>query len=173
MKIDTLVVGILEANCYILTKNNKALIVDPGAEYKKIKTAIGKNQVLGVLITHHHEDHIGALKELLQDYPVEVYKKNNLEEKNYKVGPFCFDLIYTPGHTSDSVSYHFKQEKTLFTGDFIFRGTVGRCDLPTGDCKAMDESLEKIKKLPQDTIIYSGHGFDTTLKQECITNPYF
>lgn len=173
MEIKMLVVGKLEANCYILKKGNDCLVVDPGDEYERIKEHIGTCHPLGVLITHHHQDHIGALTELLNDYDVTVYEKGKIDEKEYHIGPFTFDCILTPGHSEDSISYYFKEENAMFTGDFVFRGTVGRCDLPTGDCEKMDESIAQIKMYPMDMIIYSGHGDATTLERECRTNPYF
>ncbi len=173
MKVETLVVGPLEANCYILKKDRQALVIDPGENYPKIKKALQDWEVLGILITHCHEDHIGALSELLKDYPAKVYQKENLLEQVYKMGPFSFECIFTPGHTSDSVSFYFREHEVLFTGDFVFRGTVGRCDLPTGDSDTLDESIQRIKKYPLSTVIYSGHGDETTLAQECRTNPYF
>lgn len=173
MKITTVVVGIYEENCYILEKNGKCLVVDPGDNYPKIKEAIKDLEVLGVLITHDHFDHTGALEDLLKDYKVPVYHKQNLNEGLFQIGEFIFETIMTPGHTSDSVTFYFEQEKLMFTGDFVFRGTVGRCDLPTGDADMMDESILKIKQYPMDVMIYSGHGHTTTLDRECLTNAYF
>ena len=61
MKIERVVVGLLETNCYILSKNNKCIVLDPGDEYDKIIDTIGNKEIIGVIITHHHFDHIGAL----------------------------------------------------------------------------------------------------------------
>lgn len=173
MKITTIVVGCMEANCYLLERNETVLLIDPGDEYLKIKKHLGKKSLLGILITHSHPDHVGALKELLQDYAVPVYQKKKRKEQTYQVGEFSFSCIATPGHTSDSVSFYFEEEKILFTGDFVFRGTIGRSDFPTGNMVEMDESIEKIKQLPKDVLIYSGHGDVTTLERELATNPYF
>ena len=65
MKIERVVVGELDTNCYILTQDNKCLVVDPGAEYAKINEHLIGKEVLGILLTHHHFDHVGALKEVL------------------------------------------------------------------------------------------------------------
>lgn len=173
MKIETIVVGCMEENCYILECDGKCLVIDPGDEYSKIKEKISSKELLAVLITHHHHDHIGALNDLLQDYEVPVCRKRNLKEKIYTIGPFRFQCIYTPGHTSDSVTFYFEEEKIMFTGDFVFRGTVGRCDFPTGNIEEMDQSILRLKQYSKDVILYSGHGDPTTLEQECRTNPYF
>ena len=68
---------------------------------------IGDKEILGVLITHNHFDHVGALS-YFEDY--NIYSSSNLEEKEYNIGPFKFDVIFTPGHSSDSTSYYFKDD---------------------------------------------------------------
>lgn len=173
MQIKTVITGSLEENCYILEKEGYCLVVDPGDDYPKIKEEIGDYKVLGVLITHSHFDHIGALRNFLTKKSVKIFKKSNLEEKEYEIGPFHFQCIYTPGHSKDSVTFYFKEENTMFVGDFIFKGSIGRCDLPTGDEQAMKESIEMIKNYPSQTIIYNGHGESTTLEEEIKSNPYF
>ena len=102
MNIHTVIVGPLEENCYILEKENKVLVIDPGDEIEKIKKAIGSKEVLGVLITHNHFDHVGALSYFNKK---NIYSFNNLEEKEYIIDSFKFDVIFTPGHSIDSVSY--------------------------------------------------------------------
>jgi len=170
MKIEKVVVGPLEENCYILDIDNKVLVVDPGDEYDKINKKINGREVLGILITHKHFDHIGALKQFKN---IKVYSYDNLKEKEYNIGPFSFEVIFNPGHSSDSVSYYFKKDNSLLCGDFIFYHNIGRCDLPTGNMNEMLESIEKIKKLPNSTILYPGHGIDTTIKEEKLNNYYF
>ena len=77
MKITKIVVGLLEENCYVLEKDKQVIVVDPGDEYERIKKVIGHKKVAGVLITHNHFDHVGALEEFDQSL---VYKYDNLEE---------------------------------------------------------------------------------------------
>lgn len=170
MKIKKVIVGSLEENCYILIKNNKALVIDPGDEIDKINSVIGENSVVGVLITHNHFDHVGALSNFNKNI---IHDFSNLEEKEYKIDDFTFEVIFTPGHSSDSVSYYFKDINSIFCGDFIFYENIGRCDLPTGDFNTMKESINKIKKYPENTTIYSGHGVSTTLIHEIENNIYF
>ncbi len=175
MNIKVIVTGYLEENCYIIKddKNKECLIVDPGAEFEKIKKETGNYKVLKILLTHNHFDHVGALDELLKEYKIDVLKKDNLEEKEYNYNTFTFKVIFTPGHTNDSVTYYFEKEKTMFTGDFLFQGTIGRTDLPTGNIKEMLESLNKIKTYSNDIKIYPGHGNMSTLELEFQNNPYF
>lgn len=170
MKIEKVVVGELSENCYILGIDNDVLVVDPGDEYEKINKVINGRNVLAVLITHNHFDHVGALKYFKN---IDKYMFSNLEEKEYSIGKFKFDVIFNPGHSSDSVSYYFKKDNILFCGDFIFYHSIGRCDLPTGNINEMMNSIEKIKKLPKNTIIYPGHDIDTTLEEEIKNNYYF
>lgn len=170
MNIHSLVVGNLRENTYILEKNNTVLVIDPGSSYDKIKKVIGNKKVLGILITHNHEDHVGAVKYFLD---TKIYKYDLLEEKEYILQDFKFEVIFNPGHSKDSVSFYFRKDKCLFSGDFIFKGSIGRCDLETGDILEMKKSITKIKKYDDDIKIYPGHGCSTTLLQEKKTNPYF
>lgn len=163
MKIDRVIVGDLETNCYIVSKNNNCIVIDPGDEYNKIKKHIGNKNIIGVFVTHYHFDHIGALKYFDKNL---IYDRYNLEEKEYNISDFCFEIIYTPGHKDDSITIYFKKQNIMFTGDFIFKGAIGRTDLPKGDINEMIKSLNKIKSYPKDTIIYPGHGEYTKLLDE-------
>ena len=157
MNIKRVVVGSLEENCYIVEKNNKCIIIDPGDEADKIISNI-TCEVLGILITHYHFDHIGALDELKEKY--------NLQENNYNIDGFDFEVIDTPGHTSDSKTYYFKDNNIMFVGDFLFKDGIGRMDLPTGSVNEMKKSLDKIFTYPSNTIIYPGHGDKSALGEE-------
>ena len=172
MKIDIVKVGELECNCYILEIDNNVLVIDPGDEVNKIIDKIGNREVVGIIITHYHFDHIGALDELKNKYNVSVYDKNNMKEGNNKINKFNFEVIYTPGHKEDCITIYFIEDKCMFCGDFLFRDNIGRCDLPGGNIKEMIKSIEKIKKYDRDVLIYPGHGDKTTLGYE-INNNYF
>jgi len=163
MKINKVVVGPLETNCYVLEEDNKCIIIDPGDEYNKIKKVIGDKVVVGVIITHYHFDHIGALNYFDSSL---IFDKNNLEEKEHNIDNFKFEVIYTPGHKEDLITIYFKENKIMFTGDFIFKNGIGRIDLPGGNYNDMLESLNKMKKYDKDIIIYPGHGDKTYLKNE-------
>ena len=173
MNIERIIVGDLQTNCYIIEKDNKVLVIDPGDEFLKIKKQINNREVLGVIITHYHYDHIGALDLIVSEYKVKVYDNNTLNEGINKIGPFTFEMLKTPGHKEDLISIYFKEEKVMFVGDFIFKGTIGRTDLEGSNPSDMQKSIMKIKKYPLDTIIYPGHGVKTTLEYEVLNNPFF
>ena len=174
MDLKIIKVGYLEENCYIISKE-KTIIIDPGDEANKIIKYFKDNNLdlEAILITHHHEDHIGALKEILEYKKVAVYDVSNLEERKYNIAGFNIEVIYTKGHTSDSITYYFEDENMMFVGDFIFEGTIGRMDLPTGNINEMKESINKIIKYDKDIVIYPGHGNKTTLGNEIRNNYYF
>ena len=173
MKIECLVVGPLETNCYLLHKENHVLVIDPGEEAYKIIEHIGNHLVDGIVITHHHFDHVGALEALKEKYSVPVYDFSNLKEGIQTIGLFTFQVLYTPGHKEDLITLIFPNEKVMFVGDFIFKGSIGRVDLEGGNSLAMYSSLDKIKKYEDHYIIYPGHGECTTLGEEKKYNPYF
>lgn len=172
MKVERLIVGNLYENCYILIKNDDVIIIDPGDNFKLIEKSIDGRRVSCILITHSHFDHIGALDDLIKKYRPLVLDYSNLKEKEYLIDGFKFEVIFTPGHSKDSVSYYFKKERIMFVGDFIFKEGIGRCDLDGGDFKEMLNSIYKIKKY-SDCTIYPGHGESTTLKYEKVNNEYF
>jgi len=168
MKVKKLILGPLQTNTYIIEKNGKCLIVDPAYDFNTIKSEIGNLNLVGILITHYHFDHIGALDELIKYYnvPIYDYKSNNSSS-------FYFEIIHNPGHTSDSVTFYFKKKQIMFVGDFIFKETIGRTDLETGNMEEMLKSIDMIKKYDNDIILYPGHGSSTTLGYEKTNNFYF
>ena len=172
MEIKKIITGYLDENCYVLIKNKSCLIVDPGDDFPKIKDAIEDNKVLGVLITHTHADHIGALRNFLTKRSIKIFKKSNLQERKYTIGDFSFECIYTPGHSKDSVTFFFKDDGCMFVGDFIFKDAIGRTDLPGGNPNDMKLSLNKLKSYDEDIILYPGHHEITTIKAEKENNPY-
>lgn len=157
MEIKTIQVGYLDTNCYILTKDNECIIIDPGDDFDKIKKEIGNNKVVGCLVTHFHQDHIEALEEVVSYYEVEINKES--------FGKFKYETIETPGHTFDSKTFYFYKDKIMFTGDFIFKDGIGRTDLGGND-KDMINSINDFMKYNDDIILYPGHGPSTTLGQE-------
>lgn len=157
MDIKTIKVGYLETNCYILTIKDECIIIDPGDEFSKIKEAVGSKKVIGCLVTHFHQDHIEALEEVTSFYDVEINKES--------YGPFKYETIETPGHTFDSKTFYFKEINTMFTGDFIFKSSIGRTDLG-GNNKDMIQSLKEFESYSDDIIIYPGHGPSTNLGKE-------
>ncbi len=154
MKVKKLEVGPIGENCYILEKNNECLIIDPGDEFDNINYELNNKKVVEVLVTHAHFDHIGALKEVLDKYNVNLYYNNinneikykkivNIEEKEYTIGNFKFEVIYTKGHRNDLCTFYFKEENIMFTGDFLFYLSVGRVDMEYSSKKDMLFIIEK------------------------------
>ena len=169
MKIKRLILGSLETNCYILKNNDEVLIIDPADDYEEIIKNTDNKKILGVIVKHHHFDHIGALPNFKDKY--KIYDYSNLLDDN-KIGSFKFKRLITKGHTDDSISIYFEKDKVLFSGDFIFKHEIGRCDLG-GNVADMKNSIEYIKKFPKDINIYPGHGEKTTLEDELKNNYYF
>lgn len=173
MQIRIIKVGSLQTNCYILVKDGNCIVIDPGDQFYSIEHQIGENKLVAILITHRHPDHIGALEKFEKEYHVPVYDKSNLEEKDYDILGFKFKVIYTPGHTSDSISFFFYEYNFMFSGDFIFKGTIGRTDLPTGSNEEMMQSIKNISEYSDRIRVYPGHGDITNLGVEKDTNPFF
>ena len=173
MEIQVIPTGYLEENCYLLMDGDFCLVVDPGDEYEKIRDSLKKYQVLGVLITHYHFDHVGALEPLIKEYPVPIYDTHSIENKEYSLGPFHFKMIRNSGHSKDSVRFVFSEEKIMFVGDFVFYHSIGRMDLEGGNSKEMMDSLKKLKEEEGSYTLYPGHGPKTTLEEEKKYNPYF
>ena len=158
--------------------------------------------VKAVLLTHGHFDHIMGLDRFLEEFPAPVYacaaEKELLEspQLNSSSGmlgqPYTFhgaqyvkdgdlldiagmkiQVIQTPGHTIGGCCYYIADEQTLFSGDTLFRASIGRTDLPTGSMGALVRSVkEKILVLPDETRVYPGHMVETTVGYEKKYNPF-
>ena len=173
MIIQRVIVGMLETNCYILENNNEVLIIDPGDEFDKIDKYLNNNKLVGIITTHSHDDHTKAVEDFVSKYHVKVYNNTNLSEGINRIGNFLFEVIYTKGHSANSISIYFKEDKVMFVGDFVFKLSIGRWDLPSGNINDMLDSLNKIKKYPDDIVLYPGHGEVTNLGYEKLNNRYF
>ena len=155
--------------------------------------------VVAYLLTHGHADHICALAELHAVRPSPVYIhaadykwafgiQNQIlpyypvpgkpaaefvhpeVSKDWTISDLRFQCMETPGHTPGGVCYYFEQEKVIFTGDTLFKGTCGRTDLPGGDGRILAQSLKKLAALPDDVTVYAGHNESTTIGYEKKTN---
>lgn len=175
MNINTIVVGPLETNCYIITIANKALIIDPGDEENKIIAFIKKENLMpvGIIITHNHNDHTGAVSTLKEMYEINAYDYNTLFEQKHFLDPFKFQVIYTPGHHDTCITLYFYEYECMFTGDFLFKEDIGRTDLENGSYEKMLNSINKIKQYDDAIKVYPGHGESTTLGYEKQHNSYF
>ena len=157
MQIKCIPVGYLQANCYIVSIDNKAILIDPGDEAQKIESHLNGLELVGILLTHNHFDHTGALSYFEEKYHL---------KHNEKIYGFSYEIIKTPGHTKDSLTFYFPEEKIMFTGDFLFKETIGRMDLPGGSVEDMKKSLELISNYDDDIIVYPGHEEKTILGEE-------
>lgn len=196
-KLKNLIVGPFEVNCYIFTTKNKTFIIDPGADPEKIIIFIKKTSLFPVqiLLTHAHIDHISGVNEVAAEFNIPVYlneKDKNLylspensiepfysalKERALTVNTIVSDLmepVPTPGHTQGGTCFYIKQYNLLFSGDTLFQESIGRTDLPGGNHNQLIESIKtKILPLPDNTIIYPGHGPETSVSQEKSMNPFF
>ena len=167
MKINKVSVGYLKTNCYIISIDNECLVIDPGDEYDKIEKEINNKKVLGTIITHHHFDHVGCINNFNN-----IYDINNLKEGINKIDKFTFEVIYTPGHTKDSICFYFESYDVMFTGDFLFKESIGRTDFDTSSYNDMLKSIAKIKTYDPDIKLYPGHGPYTSLEHELTHNQF-
>ena len=149
-----------------------------------------------IYLTHCHGDHIGGVNELKQRYGGQIVAHRLAAENLLNVntnltlyigqegltietdarvddndlihlGDLEFRVIHTPGHTSGGSCLYSEEEKLLFSGDTLFRGTWGRTDVPTGDFEAVINSItKKLMILPDETIVYPGHGKSTMIREE-------
>ena len=168
LNIICIINGELEENCYIIHNKKDALIVDPGSEEDKIYKVIDelKLTVKGILVTHYHFDHVLCLDKVKGKYKVDIIDYNNRNN----ISGFNYEIIENYGHTMDSVSFYFKKEKIMFTGDFVFMGSIGKYDFDNEEI--MYESLKRFCKLDDDIVIYPGHGPSSTIGYEKDNN-YF
>jgi hydroxyacylglutathione hydrolase len=175
MDIKKIVVGILQTNCYVLTSGVEGIIIDPGEEADKILEAISGLKIDLILLTHNHLDHIGALLPIVKATSAEVaiHTMDWIDSADRELkdgGKIPFDgkeilVLHTPGHTPGSCCFSF--EKDLFSGDTLFAGGWGNTAFPGGDENAIFRSIrEKIISLPDDTVVYPGHGEATTIGEE-------
>ena len=146
-------------------ESKKALILDPSEPKKIIKFLESENlELIGILITHHHNDHTQGVEEILNKYNVDVYTPNNKIKGTTNLishGEIIdfdfvnFNIIDTPGHTLDHIVFYSEGEKLLFSGDTLFG--CGR--VFEGTYQQMLNSLNKLKLLPDETMIYCGHEY--------------
>lgn len=179
---------------------HEAVVVDPGADAPRIleELAALESTCAAILITHGHWDHLGGVAELAQATGAPVYMADDerllLEDVNSFTPPgvelqpyspdvalqgdevlelagMSFETLRVPGHSPAHLAYH--TEGAVFSGDLLFAGSVGRTDLPGADWDTLVESIRTLAdRYPRDTIVYSGHGPETTIGAELDRNPF-
>jgi len=199
-------VGPIQENCFLFRRDgsDRALIVDPGEEADRLLAAIDELGVTldGILLTHTHFDHVGAVAPIAKATGAEVWvpeiEKHVLADISSYVpwpefGPFEswdaehtltggeklelagfeIDVLFTPGHSPGHVTFHVPDEAAIFSGDVLFQGSVGRTDLPGGDPQVLMQTLKTLAEtLPDETVVHPGHMGITTIGAERATNPF-
>lgn len=180
MTIHTFICNPYSECTYVCTHHGVVYVIDPGMytdkEKEDVHAYLTAHHLIPtyILITHSHPDHICGVEYLLTLYPSAyiVDHKHPFPQKDAGVVNTFPSIIPTPGHKDDSACFYFEDEGILFTGDTLFRESVGRTDLPTGDYTTLMQSLNRLTALPSDTIVYPGHGPQTTLGHEKQYNPF-
>ncbi len=199
MIIKRVVAGIYGANCYLVKDevSGKGFVIDPGGDVDDILKALKEidMDVEYILFTHGHLDHTTGGAELQETIGGEIAISNeddklimsgvalygpllpNGADRHLasgdviEVGELKIECIATPGHTPGCIS--FKVGDVVFTGDTLFYRSIGRTDLEGGDSALIEKSIkEKLYTLPEETIVYPGHGGATTIKDEKRENSF-
>jgi hydroxyacylglutathione hydrolase len=199
-------VGPVAENSYLFRRegSDRALIVDPGDEADRLLAAIEALGVTleGILLTHTHFDHVGAVapvaratgaevwvpeaeRFVLADImsfvpwpgfgPFESYEAEHTLAggERLELAGFEIDVLLTPGHSPGHVTFSIPDEGAVFSGDVLFQGSVGRTDLPGGDWHTLLESIRGlVEGLPAETTVYPGHMGVTSLGAERASNPF-
>ncbi|HEY8405421.1 MAG TPA: MBL fold metallo-hydrolase [Acholeplasma sp.] len=186
------------SHTYILCRFNQCYLIDPSHDLESIQDRLKDKMLLGILITHAHMDHVLLIHEF--QVPIYIhgddaallfddknngfdiikrpYKRKDLDiriikdQDKIQLGDEFIQVIHTPGHTKGSVSlYH---PLGLFTGDTLFKDSVGRHDLYSGNLSELKKSILKlIETFPANTKVYPGHDEITTLRDERKNNPFY
>lgn len=199
MKITSYTGGMVQTNAYLIETPNGNLLIDAPdgvAEWLEERGV----RVDELLLTHQHYDHVegvaalqargvkvGAFAEYSADLTLESYARGwgmpirvepfrvdeLIAEGELMVAGMTFRISHVPGHALDGLALYLEEAGTLFSGDTLFAGSIGRPDLPGGDERMLVTGIEeKLMSLPGDTRVLSGHGPATTIGRERVSNPY-
>lgn len=202
LAVDCYELGPVGTNCYVVrpaSAGSEAVVVDPGGNAADLRLELARigTRCAAILLTHTHYDHIGGVAELAEGTGAPVYVSEveapvladpDAFYAGYAIGPWnaevkltgdeglelaglAFETLAVPGHSPGHLAFH--TEGTLFSGDVLFAGSVGRTDLPFADWDTLVESIRTLmERYPPETIVYSGHGPPTTLGAERDRNPF-
>jgi glyoxylase-like metal-dependent hydrolase (beta-lactamase superfamily II) len=170
-------------------------------EFQQLKQVL-TGTLRAIVLTHAHVDHVLGLSRVLLDFKVPVYLSDedrflwenfgsqaqmfginqrgfNFDpetlptDAGFELGPFQFKCLYTPGHAPDHLSFYFEEEQMVIAGDALFKESIGRTDLYKGDFGKLEKSIQtKLYTLPEETVVYPGHGPATTIGHEKMHNPF-
>jgi glyoxylase-like metal-dependent hydrolase (beta-lactamase superfamily II) len=206
MKIDCLILGAYQTNCYILREGNSSedcLIIDTGLDADNLVKFLQTEKLnpLAVILTHGHPDHtagVAALRKNFQNIKVYIHKTDAkmltsrtcfllagkpfhttdpadflIEEPMViELAGIKLHILNTPGHTPGGICLYAKEENIIFVGDTLFADSVGRTDLGGNMNQLITSIKQKLLTLPGETIVFPGHGPQTTIEQEKKYNPY-
>lgn len=208
MKIDCLMLGEYQTNCYVLRSGDGAedcLIVDPGLGSEELIAFLSDGNItpVAVVLTHGHIDHIagiGALRERYRDIEVLIHALDaemllepaaNLSSqmgRAFSTGPadvlledgswveqasVKLQVLHVPGHSPGGICLYSSEEGVVFTDDALFAESIGRTDFPGGSMPQLLGCIkDKLWSLPDETIVYPGHGPATTIAREKAQNPF-
>ena len=197
--IQTLPVGVLGTNCSLLQLpgSDTLYLIDPGGDPNAILDAVRSKifKTAKILLTHAHADHIAAVPPLVEEMGIrtvflaaadkEIYRSpgncvepflprvTGLPETVSELDDPAIQVLPCPGHTPGGTSFYVPSLKTVFAGDSLFQGSIGRTDLPGGNHQTLIDSIrEQLFSLPEDTVVISGHGPPTSIGYEKRSNPY-
>ena len=202
LDVTRLELGPIGTNCYLVRAAGAAdaVVVDPGADANEIRLELARGGARcgAILLTHGHWDHLGGVADLAEGAGAAVYMAEDervlLEQVNDFVPPgirlrpyrpdvtlegdetlelagLTFETLRVPGHSPAHLAY--TVDGALFSGDVLFAGSVGRADLPGADWGTLLRSIAMLAdRFPPETVVYPGHGPETTLGRELETNPF-
>jgi hydroxyacylglutathione hydrolase len=201
--VDRYELGPIGTNCYVVRASRsaeEAVVIDPSGDAAELRLELARlgTKCAAILITHGHWDHLLGVAELAEGTQAPVYmaedeqallenlpdlvpagvharsyKADNLlkGDETLELAGVTFETMRVPGHSPGHLAFH--ADGSLFSGDVLFSGSVGRTDLPGADWDTLVETLRQLtERFPPDTVVYSGHGPPTTLGTELARNPF-
>jgi hydroxyacylglutathione hydrolase len=195
--------GPIGTNCYVVRASGEAreaVVIDPGGDAAKVERELVRLGAVcvAILITHGHWDHLGGVADLAEatgapvhmaaaerialerindfapaELPLRAYTPDVLLEgdETLQLAGIAFETVLVPGHSPGHLAYY--ADRSLFSGDVLFAGSVGRTDLPFGDWDMLVASIRLLAdRFPAETVVYPGHGPETTLGDELVRNPF-
>jgi hydroxyacylglutathione hydrolase len=202
LAVDRYELGPIGTNCYVVRVERgtpELVVVDPGDDATTLRLELARTggTVAAILVTHTHYDHIGAVADLAEAIGAPVYVSETEApvlanpdayfpgmrirpwqaettlsgDETLELAGIEFQTVEVPGHSPGHLAFY--ADGSLFSGDVLFAGSVGRVDLPFGDWDTLVESIRAlVDRFPPETIVYSGHGPPTTLGAELDRNPF-